>query len=97
MSVLLETKQRRLVAPHVIFGGHVRHACYGCQTMLLVPPESQAERIEEGDIYSCNKCGTAHEYYLSFAGGSRWATIRILRGPHVREKGEPHIMEFDRK
>lgn len=94
MSVLLESKQRRLLPPHMVFSGHCRHACYGCQALLVVPPENVGERLEEGDIYGCNECGTLHEYYLAFAGGSRWATIRILRGPHVRESGEPTLKEF---
>jgi hypothetical protein len=97
VSVLLETKQRRLVAPERVFSGHCRHLCYGgCGNELVVPSETSGRnRIEEGDIWSCNRCGTLHEYYLAYAGGSRWATIRILRGPHVRERGEPAIMEFD--
>ncbi len=94
VSVLLETKQRRLLSPTMVFGGHCRHQCYGCEALLVVPPESQAERLEEGDIYCCNACGTLHEYYLAFAGGSRWATIRVLRGPHIRESGEPTLKEF---
>jgi hypothetical protein len=103
MSVLLESKQRRLLPPEKVFAGHCRHACYGvhddgtpCDNVLVVPTETPGcgERLEEGDIWACNKCGTLHEYYMAYAGGSRWATIRVLRGPHRRDKGEPRILEF---
>ena len=97
MSVLLETPQRRLFAPEQVFSGHCRHACYsGCGNIMVVPSEAPGcgEKLEEGDIWACNKCGTLHEYYMAYAGGSRWATIRVLRGPHKRDQGEPTILEF---
>jgi hypothetical protein len=99
MSVLLETKQRRLLSPEAVFGGRCRHLCYGnCGNAMVVPSESSGRaKLEEGDIWCCNTCGTLHEYYLAYAGGSRWATIRVLRGPHVRESGEPTVTEFMEK
>lgn len=99
MSVLLETPERRLLPAWKVFSGHCRHDCYGgCGSVMVVPNEGDGygAKLEDGDLYACKKCGTVHEYYMSFVSGARWATIRILRGVHVREQGEPAILEFVR-
>lgn len=94
---LNETRERRLLAPEAVFGGHCRHLCYAdCGNPMTVPnPNAPGpDKLEDGQIWQCNRCGALHEYYMAFAAGSRWAVIRLLRGPHVREAGEPRIDEF---
>jgi hypothetical protein len=97
VSVLLETKHRRLFSPEKVFSGHCAHPCYGdCGNVMVVPNEMNGalEQLQEGDIWACSQCGTKHEYYMAYAGGSRWATIRILEGKHERTSAEPGILEF---
>lgn len=98
MSVLLETPTRRLFAPAAVFGGRYRHDCHaGCGQVMVVPDpatEGAPERLEEGQIWACGTCGALHEYYLAYTPGVRNACVRLLKGIHRRERGEPAIGEW---
>jgi hypothetical protein len=95
-TAVFETADRRLYSPAAVFGGRYRHGCMAaCGNEMIVPaPDSAKTRLEDGDIWRCNTCGALHEYYVVRLPGTRHAAVRLLRGVHRREAGEPLLTEF---
>lgn len=56
------------------------------------------ERLDPGTIVVCVKCYTQHEFYEEYVSGPggrlRYGVVRVLKGEHRRERGEPGILEF---
>lgn len=98
MAILIETPNTRLYSPTEVFGGRFRHPCMaGCGNVMIVPDDCTdgvRTRLDQGDIWTCIKCGGSHEYYTVFLPGVRMACVRLLQGIQRREAGEPTVQEF---
>jgi hypothetical protein len=90
--------RRVLTSPEKVFSGTYRHACLaGCGQIMVVPDRNTPgapEILCEGDIWSCIRCGSNHEYYMYYKDGGRYGACRLLAGNGNRESGEPTVTEF---
>lgn len=101
MADLGETNKTRLYSPSEVFTGTFTHLCMAkCGNTMRVPNPNQegAKRhIDDGDIWTCNRCGAKHEYYMVYRAGVRAAQVKLLKGLDIRSGAEPTIGEFVKK
>ena len=86
------------ILPPIVWGEGYAQPCLrpGCDNVLGI------DRLEDGHIWACVKCGAAMEFYTAYSGvgpggAIKYGMVRLLIGDHIRDKGEPSITEFVEK